>query len=380
MTNVGWNPPTTAFLENFTVYSCDTGLYAGTGSGDLVFTNATLADNSRSITFAAYHTVEDSLVVADSLNNLFQFPANPAFPRATAYSVYDGAGTLQDSLLVGYDVPGSSLLHNIGAADKHLNHSFGNLDFEPLGASMQVMHLPDFAAAMEECGYLPQSLYDPRNWMVAIRDLDGSLTGTPGVTITGNHPMMNRTLATGALRTNLVPEDVRWDPLEDVWLSPSRFGQLRIRHNNFVGNPVQGPDMWFTRDPHPLWTTNTYKNCSTVDQHKQFPIVVGEDYEYGVDWGGAVPTSDTVLATLDDLSALDDGTVRLTWPGTKSQIQVTAKADGSPFTPTLYGSLPALQAGTTTGYFIPTDQSAVWLRYVSTGERTIELELDDVLP
>ncbi|HED64696.1 MAG TPA: hypothetical protein ENJ09_03970 [Planctomycetes bacterium] len=379
--NVGWEPSTTAYLENFTVYSCATGLYAGTGKGDLSFTNAVLADNSRAITFAAYHTVEDSVIVADSHNSLFTFPATPpGNPRATAYSLYDGAGTLRNCHLVGYDVPGTSLLHNKGGATRHVNHHFSGLTFEPLGPLQQVLNLPDFASAPMECGYTPHSLYDPRTWMVAVRDDDGSLTGQPGVSIIGNHPMMLRTVATGALQTNIQPEDTLWDPAEDVWLSPSHFGLLRIRHNNPAGNPVQGPTMTFTRDPHPFWTTSSYVNCSTVGQHKQFAVVLNEGYEYGADWGGVPPTADQVVVTLDDLDPQDDSTVRLTWPGAKSQIQLSGRADGAPFPLASYPDLASLETGGRTGYFLTADQSALWLRFVSTGARTIEITLDDVLP
>lgn len=382
-TNVDWLPPSTAYLDDYTVYCSATGLYAGTASGDLVFRNNVLADNRKAVTFAAYHTVEDSVIVADSLTGLFSFPVNACCPQAQAFSIYDGAATLKSCHMVGYNVTGTSLLHNRGGENRHVNNRFEDLTFEP--AVPPIMHLPNFPFAQSNCSN-GQDLGDPRKWMMSIVDVDGSVTGTPGTSIIGNHPMMRRTLATGAQFTMLVPEDVLWSPGQNTWLSPFRFGQLRVRHNNQAGNPLLGPTLEQTRDAHPLWATNTFVNCSTSGLAKQFPIVLNRGFEYGTKWVADPPSNtDTIVVRLDDLKNGDDGTVRLEWTVSNQNVQIVGEALYGGLTPpttislTSYASLAALQSGTTTGYFFE-DSTTLWLRFVSTGERGIELTLSDVLP
>ena len=72
-TNRGWTPQTatgdpapTQFLDDFQSFACFSGLYTGIGDADVVFRRCVLADHDEHIRLAGYHTVAESLLLAET--------------------------------------------------------------------------------------------------------------------------------------------------------------------------------------------------------------------------------------------------------------------------------------------------------------------------
>lgn len=402
--NLAWVPSEPAIIEDFVAYACHTAIYSGDGPGDIRFERAILADNTYGITLAGYQTVQNSLVVADTGN--CQVSGNQA-----AYRIYDGAGRVFDTHFVGFtrhpEYPGGPfvggyLLDTVGGAIRRVNHLFSGVSFETNGLAMDpTIRLPNFANAFKVCD-VASDPYDPRNWMIAIRDVDGSLTGVPNSSIVGDHRLMNRTVATGALQYLSFDEDEAWTVpgSRATWISPYRFGSLRVRLLNGSGNPVATSPVRVTREAHPYWESTSYEHCSQVDQHKQIAVVLEEPglpqslgYVYTWDWcveSSADPTFNAnhsaLLIALGDLEAGNAATLRLCWNGLNADVVddvgdiVAVEGGRVPFEPFQYANAASLQSGSTTGYYFDDGEDKVlWLRLVApTGVEQVFIQLADL--
>ncbi|OGC84991.1 hypothetical protein A3F55_01215 [Candidatus Adlerbacteria bacterium RIFCSPHIGHO2_12_FULL_53_18] len=202
--NKAWNPPAVSYLDNFTLYANYLSLYSGTNSKKVekvVFRNVISADiYLEHVRFAHFETIENSLFVEDSGNGILPATANTSF-----YALYDGAGRVYKSHFVGFDKPGTTFIKSGGASIKQPNHLFSGLTFDPKTPPRIVFS--DCSSISCESG--------GGNWFnVSVVDVDGSLTGKAGHTITSNNPIM--------LTKNSVP----WSNGANAYVSPHKFKMI----------------------------------------------------------------------------------------------------------------------------------------------------------
>jgi len=267
--NVGWKPEIPAVLTNFQCYSNNVALYTGHGGGHndrITFDNAILADNYNHIFLAAYNTVQNSLVVAETGSQVLPSGTLPRF----AYLVYDGAGRVLNSHFVGFG-PGNpnnaSLLKNIGGAQRHTNHLFGGVTFDHTGTKPTVA-LDDFTS-IANTG--TSELAHSGIWSMSIRDLDGTLTGTANRTLISNHPMM---------RTS---GDIAWSGTipnnpSNAWISNKKFGNMRVSLA-LTGTDLQRPIIEINEllPNVTISRTGTGSDAAEVDYINNFHIANGND-------------------------------------------------------------------------------------------------------
>lgn len=345
--NVAWVPPTDEYLESFTVYGCDMGVYAGIGNDKIYFTDFVIADNNENIRLAAYHTVQNSVVIANTGNVIFGGGGQ------RAYVVYDGAGRVRDTHLVGFDQNATWAISASGGATLHPNHLFSGLTYSH--SSLPLINFPNYASWVNPNGspvdpdcFDPQNLGNPRKWGQACRDEDGSIWGIPGSTLIGNHPMMHIAAA------DLTPP---WAPSSFAKLSPFRFGHLRILHPGF--NPAQLPDVFVKREANGAYPSSYYENCFKTDKHKQQPVIVEGGFIYTVNWNLPL-VMNSIVVTLDDVESFDEAIITLQDIGAQTSLTVTNANE--------VFSTAELRSAVTTSYWI-SPNGKFWLRFVAVDKR-----------
>lgn len=204
-TNLGWVPAVMSYLDNFTLYANSVGLYSGTDPSvfeKITFRNVISADNySEHVRFAHFNTIDNSLFVRDSGNGIL-----PANVKPTFYALYDGAGRVYRSHFVGFDTPNSTFFKTVGASVKNANHLFSGLSFDP--ATRPYIMFPDCSSiTCEPNGNVSN---------VGVYDVDGSLTGRAGSTVTSNNPLM------------LTSSSVPWSNGTFAYVSPFKFKMIYL--------------------------------------------------------------------------------------------------------------------------------------------------------
>ncbi len=355
--NVPWDPEEDAILTNFTTYACDMGVYAGIGNDEVFFENFVIADNNENARFAAYHTIRDSVFVADTGN------VDWGGGTRGGYVVYDGAGRAADCHFEGFNSANRAVIRGEGGATLHPNHLFSGITLGTPG-SLPTVYFRNFAAAVDSNGVpiwdpaLPdsQQLSNPRKWGMAMRDLDGSLWGVAGSTIIGNHPLM----FINDLSVDLTPSGA---PSNFAKLSKYRFGHLRIRHPQY--NPGSLPDVTIRRDANALSSipaTVDFLNPFQTDKHKQFPVIVEDDYSYTVTWPVPHVLFNELEVVMDDVQPSDAVYIRL--ENTAYPALVVSSPDGNVHQSQNLGEL-YLQTGVS--YLI--DGRDLWIKYVGVDKK-----------
>ena len=321
ISNRDWLPTVPATIQDFTAWACGGGIYTGEGHGEITFDGAMLLDNTSALDFAGYHLVTNSAIVGDSGLGSF----TPISGERFALRLYHNF-KLTDSLVTGFNAAQSSLLINNGGAQKHLNTNFSGVQFDPL-SMVKTPWVPNFTDP-EYVGV------DSRKWGLSIRDLDGSLTGTPGYSIIGSHEMMHVDLSATPYFSESVPGITY--PLgspELLFLSPLTFGHLRLTYLNIHDNPTfDPPELNVTRVHIPGWFPPYNMDwISSLDQPEgsdeklQLPLILDrdvfpvpfddpaylplDDFRYEIDWSIArwsKPTTGYVELKLDDTMDLTD--------------------------------------------------------------------------
>ncbi|MCA8971587.1 MAG: G8 domain-containing protein [Planctomycetes bacterium] len=281
-----------ANIENFKAYACNTALYTGQSflPTALVFKNAVLTDNEVAVRFASSDIVENSVIVADSMNVVY--PTIVPNRKLEAYSVYDGAGTLRDCLVQGYDQTSTSLFGIVPAALRRTNHLLDNVSFSNAPQSTNIF-FPEYPTSnySSSGSTVPVTTTrpdDPRSWGFSIYDPAGNLTQIPGTSIIGSHPWMH------------VGNETPWPNGTHAFVTTNKFGHLFVEHLKASGNPNQDPGLvTFDR----LHTNSSqdahFDNYYIVDLRKQMPVILNRpDITYAVGWK-TVPSS---LAALPEIS------------------------------------------------------------------------------
>jgi hypothetical protein len=182
--NVGYFNPAIFRIRNSTWYSNNVGIYTGTGSNirskneynrevfvptdNLIFENNIFAENKRSVMLASQNNIENSIFIAHT------GLGNPTINNQSLIHMYDGAGNVSNSHIVGYDSSSSHMTSFAGATI-----TYGNFRFNDVTKANSLV----FKASQ---GTINSELR--RN--ATIYDQDGSLSGYPDNTLVINHPFM----------------------------------------------------------------------------------------------------------------------------------------------------------------------------------------------
>lgn len=204
--NVGFNSPNAWQIRDFTTFSNRVALYTGIGtqSEDIVFDNLMASDNEMHMMFATRTIVKNALFVADTKNGLLDERLTN-LSQLVWYNMYDGAGRVYDSHMVGWNDPSVTLFRQNGAAQKRINHLFKGLTYNHDGTATMNVGVGGFRSpTVAQCQQI---------WSNVLRDLDGTLTRT-GV-------------------PNSIVTDVLFYDLENVY-QPSNWTGMKSVSNKFV--------------------------------------------------------------------------------------------------------------------------------------------------
>jgi hypothetical protein len=342
--NVSWAPPSTATFNRFTCYSALTAIYSGGGGGvGANYDNCVLADNESHFFVAAYQTLSQSALIANTAQGVW-----PNNKRLYAYSMYDGAGRLRDSHIVGYNVGSgnniTSLFESIGGSNKHVNHLFSGLTYSP--NSKARIELTDYAAANPNTSLDG----DPRRFSVAMWDEDGSLTGTAGRTLIGNHPMLKSAgdvsyTSNGSLR---------------AFISNKHFTRLELSYPA-LGVTTAIPDVRITRSDTAGSAAVVYNYLQKNDPHHQMALIANSTFRYTVDYDAyaGLPGNVKGIKTLiDDAFVGDVSLICFKTLASKTNLKVGNWAS--------YSSMAALTAANSHGYWADNATGNLWLRFKNT--------------
>lgn len=266
-----YNPPAIADFQDFTAFANDKNGVYYRGTSNIHLSNALLADNFQNVMFAFGQTLRGSLMVGESDN---------AFGGATkhGFAIYDGPTIVQDVHFAGFNVAGAEVFSIIGAASRNTNHRFQGLTFD----TPTPFVLEDAFETHNRA----------RRWGFSLYDVDGSLTGTAGLSVIYDHPMM---------RTSTDTLPAGW---ENAVLSPSRFGQLKLSHGltgpkfASVGEPTE-PRVTFTRTDGP-GDDVVFTSYPRYEPYTQIGAVMNTDFIYDVRYDSPL-ASDFIRLDATDL-------------------------------------------------------------------------------
>ena len=243
-------------VTDFTAYkSTDRSIWSRAHGG--TFSDIKSADNTRATFFSHTQTMTDSLIVGRSDGNGFT-TGGPFGHRG--HSIYDGPSGLEDVHFANFN-GGDHAIQTNGAAEKATTHFVKGLTFENVAESNKV----DFY------GGLGSAPYDFM-WATALRDLDGSLTGIPGATVsTKIREWDNEGTMLTAASDAIARDD--WD----AWISSDvEIGWMRIVPS-FDGGAITDPAVVSTRYDIVRSDGETLVNASPTFDVLINPSVVIED-------------------------------------------------------------------------------------------------------
>lgn len=327
--NGAWDHDGPFYFYDCAWFSNNVALYAGIGGRkeNVIYYNNTFADNRSCLFLATYQTVEESLLIADSGHG------NLLGSNVVMYEVYDGAAQMTDNHMVGWDAENATLLRNIGAEIKHVNHRFAGFTWDHDGPPRNVHRVYD-DLPMGDLD--PNAAEHPRLWGQVIYDLDGSVTGIAGGAIIADHPFL------------LTGDELKPDNWENNLISPHRFAQMRTSYGNVKLSVIRTKPGTSTEG---VYCINGY-----IVRHHQLPFVVNDDFLYTY-YFESLPSSRWVDFSFDDTEIGDAVLVRVKDFG-KLNLSVTDLGD--PHT-----SLENLEVSNSSGYYVE-QGGDLYLRPVST--------------
>jgi len=294
LSNRGWKNSSKHLIENCTWYSNKLGIYSGLGNlvGDryvftanLIFQNNILIDNETAIQFASFTQVQESVIVADSGTGILT--ANKRL-----YRMYDGAGQIRDSHLVGWNSGKETLLSSGGAATKNTNHRFSGITT----ASNRIPYvgLPDYDVAIKNNDTRPQNPSHPRNWITVVLDEDGSLTGKPNTSIVSNHPFM------------LVGDENKPSHWIRAFMSPHKFVSSVLRFPGLSTSNIPNITCRRTKPGTPIASAYHIYGFKTFIQ---FPFITNENFQYTYTFE-KLPTTKQINISMENATIGDNYILR----------------------------------------------------------------------
>ncbi len=326
--NWGWDNATPHVMEDCTWYANHVGIYAGIGAGgpvkNVFYRDNIFIDNHTDLFLATYNFTEQSVFVANSGEGLDLHAGEKAL-----YATYDGAGTVRNSHFVGYNASNSNLIRRVGAATKHLNHRFYGITSNHAGTVR--LSYPDHSINPQP-NLGANDVMHPRVWNMVLHDQDGTLGGVPNSSIVTNHPL------------HLVGGETQPPNWTNAFVTSKRFALSFVF---YTGAATSFPNMSMMRTkPGELYDAGSYY-INGYQEKQQLPVIVNDDtytYTYAFE---SLPANRQVQLYLDDATPGDRYLARFKDFGKLGGLSIS-----SPYhTLTQHGSLAALKASSTSGYY-----------------------------
>jgi|GEM_PF-1185256 len=339
--NFGWHHNSDKIIEDCTWYANELAVYSGIGppyfyASKLFFENNIFVENKLHTMLASYSTIQNSVFVAKSGENLM--PGENHLWR-----LYDGAGRLYNSHLEGWDAPDANLLINNGAGVKHANHLFSGISFNHTGTVR--LSLPNYVLpfATNIAHNAPEH---PRVWTMSVKDLDGTITGHPNSTIISNHPFLR------------LGDECQPDNWTNAYYTNRSYVLARV-HMDLPVNTTTFPNVLITRSKANTPTINVYYIDGYSD-NPQIHFIVNEGFEYTYQFE-TLPSTKVIRLDMDDATIGDEYIVKFKDFGLLGGLNITATSQGI----SQKNSLSDLYSSATTAYYIDVDNT-LYVKQIAT--------------
>lgn len=258
--NASWDRTDERFIDQHTFYGCDLANYGGIGGGrsrtqSVIFRDNIYSDNTTSLMHANYSTIFNSVFIANSGENVFS--GERKLNRG-----YDGACTIKDCHLVGWDAANANYVQNTGGANKHTNYRIEGITLSP-DKSVR-MSFPNYST-IPRGGVGANAIAHPRFWSYIHWDKDGSLSGKANTSIVTNHPLCRD------------GTEVRYANWNNLFRTDRRFAYMTVKGG---GNPKMSIVRTKSGTPKAgQYYINTDGN-GFYGQFIQFPVMVNDGFLY----------------------------------------------------------------------------------------------------
>lgn len=324
--NQGWQRTDNRYMDDCVWYANDLAVYGGIGNGrtyteDVIFRDNIWLDNVTAIMHANYSTTDNACFVANSGEDVFN--GERKLNRG-----YDGACTIKNSYLVGWDANNANYVQNTGGAQKHVNYRVSGFTMDHPGPPR--MNFPDYSKTPK--GTVgANSVSHPRYWSYVHWDKDGSLGGKPNTSIVTNHPLCrDGTEQRYANWTNLYRTDRRFAFLSVVYPANVKPHVTIVRTK--PGTPKVG--QYYINGHYTL---------------TQIPAIVNDDFLYTLQYETLHPSKNFTLRMGDSYVTGDEILVRIKDFGKLPGITVTGT------NLTKHNTLSALKSANNNGWGVFND-------------------------
>ena len=279
--NASWNRSEKRYLDNNTWYANEIGVYGGIGGGiatrRVIFRNNVFIDNELHLMHANYTDHLNCVFVAKSGENVFN-------GDRVLMKAYDGAFSITNSYLVGWDQPGTQYALSIGGSKKHPNYVVSGIEKDFSGP-------PNFSLInydrLQKGPATAQSFALARRFIFAVWDKDGSLTGQPGGgTVISNHNM----LRDGTERP--FPNST------NTYFTTKRYGHLNFPIVSGNANAPGVPRMSFTRTKAGTSKAGHYHSNGFYNI-PQTAVILNDDFLYTIQFEN-LPSSRKLTLRFED--------------------------------------------------------------------------------
>jgi uncharacterized protein YjdB len=318
--NGGWERTDLRVMDNCTWYACDLAIYGGIGGGrrfteGVVFRNNIFLDNVTALMHANYSLVEQSVFVANSGENVF------VGERKLARG-YDGAFSIKNSHLVGWQASNANYVQNTGGAMKHVNYRVSGITKDHAGPPR--MAFPDYSVIPAgDVG--ANDIENPRLWSYVHWDIDGSLGGKANTSIITNHPLCRD------------GSEVRYENWTNLYRTDRRFAYMLL---DYEGDPRLTIVRTKTGTP----KAGQYYINGFYGSFVHFPVIVNDGFLYTIQFEKFGSTKSFGLRMMDDYVPGDKVTYKFKELGRLAGIKVDNAINVS--------SLSNLESSTATCYTI----------------------------
>ena len=254
--NLGWLRTDKRYIDKHLFYANDLANYGGIGQGrqyteGVIFRDNIYADNKTSLMYASYPTIENSVFIANSGENVFN--GERMLNRG-----YDGSLTMKNCHLVGWNAGNANYVQNTGGAQKHVNYRISGMTMAP-DAPVR-MSFPNYAVTPKgDIGANDKA--HPRFWSYVHWDMDGSFGGKANTSIITNHPLCRD------------GSEVRYANWNNLYRTDRRFAYMMI-------DAAGDPKMTIVRTKNGTPKVGQYYIRGFYGTFIHFPVMVNDGFLY----------------------------------------------------------------------------------------------------
>lgn len=254
--NGGWERTDKRYIDKHVFYANDLANYGGIGGGrrfteGVIFRNNIYSDNKTALMYASYPTIENSVFIAKSGENIFS--GERKLNRG-----YDGSLTLKNCHLVGWNDSQANYVQNTGGAQKHVNYRISGTTLSP-DASVR-MSFPNYNI-VPKGNVGANATAHPRVWSYVHWDIDGSISGKENTSIITNHPLCRD------------GSEVRYSNWNNIYRTDRRFAYVML-------DAPGDPKMTVVRTKSGTPKAGMYYINGFYGTFIQFPAIVNDNFLY----------------------------------------------------------------------------------------------------